>query len=73
MEFDPKVNESEGRRIGIGSVSKNEFKMQKHGSATAFPTVQLDLQVRGKDVSFPYHHALTVSSLGSDCQALPPC
>ena len=43
--------------------------MQKHGSATAFPTVQLELQVRGKDVSLPYHHALTVSSLGSDCQA----
>ena len=48
---------------------KLEFKMQKHGSATAFPTVQLEKQVRGKDVSFPYHHALTVSSLGSDCQA----
>ena len=60
------VLESGSRREFVGNSSKFAGKQR---SVTAFPTVQIDLQVRGKDVSFPYHHALTVSSLGSDCQA----
>ena len=63
------VEKSDLSREVVGSESEVGRKCRKQRMITACPTVQIELQVRGKDVSFPYHHALTVSSLGSDCQA----
>ena len=62
-EVDP--SSTEVRRKFDGKSSKNCWETPYCNSLSTVWT----WQVRGKDVSFPYHHALTVSSLGSDCQA----
>ncbi len=61
-------HESYDPSILIGKQQLDQKGSQTKHVSTRITMFSERLQVRGRDVSLPYHHTLTVSSLGNDCQ-----